>query len=693
MLGHYVDDSALFLHTSTSKPLAECRAFVISNLKKGGQFEFKDPQLDYLDREINGDRVRKTTTLHRYIQSSLKAEEIIAPTFTTYLNAKVDKSILAIYVENNLAVRGKAKKAQFSAKAAGNDELATLKKIEQTGRKLANNAISGAHVSASTPLYNKTAHSTLTSTCRATAGYGNANNEKFLSGNRHYYNHHIVLNNIVSVISSTNYEKLNAVISKYALHIPTVDEVMACVTYSSSMYWWDRPCLAKVRNLVEKLNPAQRAAFVYKGDAHHLLKHNSDMMRVLLTRLSDRVTGVHPEPLVALNSAPESYINLAHQICSDITRGIGKDYTRIKNPEDLSTLALTVDNIAHCVVDYADLIECLWMPETLPASVGYFPESIRRTAVTSDTDSTIFTVQDWVIWYSGKPSFDARSRGVYCAVVFLASMSITHILAVMSANLGIEEKYINTIAMKSEFTFDVFCATSVGKHYFAAISCQEGNVGKELEYEIKGVQLKSANAPRAVIAAANEMMKKIIHDTMETGTIVLTDYLKTVADMERSIEASIRAGETTYLRSGSIKDIASYAGEPTESPYQNHFFWEEVWADKYGHIPEPPYATRKIPVSTDTPSKLKAWIGTIKDPELKKRLITYLARTGKPTIGTFNIPAEILTTRGIPEEILEIFDFEKLQLDICRIFYLILETIGYFAVGDKTKKLVSRNGF
>lgn len=48
--------------------------------------------------------------------------------------------------------------------------LSLDKKLDQENRKRSNNAVSGALLSASTPLYNKSGHPALTSTCRITSG-------------------------------------------------------------------------------------------------------------------------------------------------------------------------------------------------------------------------------------------------------------------------------------------------------------------------------------------------------------------------------------------------------------------------------------------------------------------------------------------------------------------------------------------
>lgn len=695
---YYVQDAVKYLTTMTGAPEEEAREFVKAQLRPGGKFPFKTPAVEFLERQDNGDREQKRDTLYNFINKSLKEEEIIAPTFTTYVNPNKQKSLLSEYIEDNIAKRGKAKKEMFVAEGAGDMVLMAVKEVEQKGKKLANNAISGGHVSPSTPLYNKTAHSTLTSTCRTTSAYGNANNEKFLSGNRHYHHYQVVINNIVAIINNYDRALVQSVVERYNLHLPTAEEAALCVAYSARLYWWDKKQMELVMALLEKLTPLDRAAFVYSGDMYHLRKHNHDFVFAFLTRLSNKVVGQHPDYMAVINKAPELYVNLAHQICRDEMKGFAKKYREMNESEDgrrrLHTLACTIENIADTIMEHHDLVRAFWMPEILPASVAYFPESIRRVALTSDTDSTIFTVQDWMIWYNdGVFEFNDRTHAVYVSVVTLASATITHVLAKMSANLGIIKEHQSKIKMKSEYTFDVFIPTQLGKHYFACISCQEGNVYKDLKWEIKGAQLRSANAPRHIIETATKMMQEIIQSVLNNKQLSLQYYLTWVADIERSIEASLKAGKMEFLRSGSIKDSGSYAGEPSESPYQHHFFWNEVFGPKYGTMGDPPYETFKISTITDKPSKMKEWLEKMQDKELKERLQAYLTKYGKTGMGTFHFPKEILYAKGIPQEVIDVIDVENVQADICRIFYIVIETLGYYAMGDKMKRLLSKSGY
>lgn len=383
-------------------------------------------------------------------------------------------------------------------------------------------------------------------------------------------------------------------------------------------------------------------------------------------------------------------MNLAHQLCIEETKGIGKNYDEFRKPEDMHTLALTAEHIADTITRYGDLIDTLWVTWNLPASMAHFPDSIRRSALTSDTDSTIFTVQDWVHWSTGSyTNFEAEGMAVAATMIFLASSTITHILAIMSANFGIEEKRLHQIAMKNEFKFDVFVPTQLGKHYFANISCQEGNVFEEHETEIKGVGLKSSNAPREVVLAAEKMMESIMGDVMKHGKITLGSYLKLTADLERKIIESVRKGETTFLRMGSIKDAATYTDAQEDSPFRHHLFWNEVFGPKYMMMPEPPYQTLKVSVNLDTATSCKMWIAGIQDRELAQRLIDWMARTGRSTLSTFNIPVTALEAYGMPEELMKIIDLKKIVTDIMKMFYVVLECLGVYTMERRVQRLVS----
>lgn len=685
---HYIDDSAQFLHKMRGIPLDQAVEFVKKTIGKNGAKPFKDPVVNYLQRNEWGDREEKQGTMSEFLKDSIEKQEIITAPFTTYCNPNFKKSILAEYIDKNVALRGKAKKAKFAAEMSGDVLLAAIQDSEQSNKKTFNNSISGGHVSPTQPLYNRTAHASLTSNCRITSGNGNANNEKFLCGNRHYWKPEIALNNIVSITNHSDYVKIAKIVDKYNLHIPTVDDVMDCITYSSNLYWRNIEAISLIKEYVSKLNDLERVAFVYTSDLYHLAKHNPDLVKTFLNKLAKPVYDPCENPKDVLKQNREEYTILASQFFPDEMRGF-----KIKDVEDKpihEAIASTVLNIHHTLLEYGDLIDGLWVTENMPVSLAALPDSVRRAALASDTDSTIFTVQDWVFWmYGHDVGFNQNTFALSATMIFLAAETITHILAKMSANFGIGPERIFQIAMKNEYKFDVFIPTNVGKHYFAYIGCQEGNLYAKFKPEIKGVHLISSNVASSVMADAKKMMIDIMETVLAGKKIDLKEMLVKVANIEREINRSIVAGEPTYLRRGSVKEISAYSKSAEESPYQHYTFWQEVMAKKYGDSPPPPYSCYKINVSTSSPTKIKKWIENIKDRELAARLEKWINLNGKSSVKQFLLPQVLVASIGIPEELAMVMDNRKAIYDIVHVFYIILETVGFYCSNDKNTYLVS----
>lgn len=711
VLQHYVQDVSKFLSVMTGDPVEKCMAFVKDNLKPGGAFEFKDPNITYLERVNYEDRVEKQGTLLSYLTESMRNNELIAPTLTTYTNPAEKQSLLVEFVDENVAIRSRAKKAMFTAKMEGNKELELFKNSEQSNAKIANNSISGGHVSTSTPLYNRTSHSTLTSNCRSTSGYGNANNEKMLSGNRHYHHPSIVINNIISIANRTDLDKLARVMQEYNMHYPTPEEAMACVTFSTRLYWRSNRQDAIIRELLEKLRPIERAAFVYVGDLYHIAKYNDKVVRDFISRLATPVYGDFEEPSKIIKSLREEYVPLAVQLLPEVFKGV--DWKKLSEKPDnkliesgeidleldnirresdrvkLSHLAATCQSINSVVLDYRSFIECFFVTQNVPASLAFFPTSIRRAALTSDTDSTIFTVQDWVKWKTGKMLVDDETNAVAATMIWLAAEAITHILARMSANFGIETERIHQVAMKNEYKFDVFVPTQVGKHYYAYIGCQEGNLFLKYDMEIKGVHLKSSNVPATVMKRAEQMMRDIMDAAAAGKSISIAEKLQEVADIEREIVRTACAGDPAYFRSLQVRSKDSYTKDPEESPYAHHLLWERVFAPKYGSVDEPPYAVFKVPVYLPNPKAIQTWLEQIQDSHIRSAMEKYFKETGKKSLKTFLLPQQRLTTQGVPDEIVLAMDLRRAVLDCTAVFYIVLETLGYYCLDDKISEIAS----
>ena len=559
----------------------------------------------------------------------------------------------------------------------------------QNSLKIKNNSLSGAHVSQGTILYNKSSHSTLTSTCRAAASYGNANNEKFLMGNRHYWCPDAVIANIVSVINHANLKQLEAVMQRYNLHYPSTDEAMKVIQYSTELYWRSDSSLLSIRQLVHGLSSLERAAFIYVGDFYHLAKFNPDFVRGFLKELSSKATvpAENPDPIVAsMDGDLRAFVSMlcAHELQGQTI----EDASEREDKTAYGIIAATIKNIEDTVTRYRDMIQVLWVSDTMPSDVALIPTIIRRSAITSDTDSTIFSVQFWTNWYVGKIDFSEESKAIMATMIYLASETIRHILAQLSANMGVARQHLSELQMKNEFAFPVFVPTSRAKHYFAYVSAQEGNVFKKMDVEIKGVALRSSAVPNIIMKKAKDLMLGIMDDVMAGKKISYREKLEYVASVERDIIRSIENRQFNYFSTSSIKTQDSYK-TPYSSNFLHYEMWEEVFANKYGHTEPPPYVVVKVPLDAGSPAKLKKWLKDMKDPAIADAMRAWLEKRQRKDVTMLLLPLTVLTVSGIPEEIVKGIDTRGLVSGLCESFYLILESLGLYYKNKQLTRLAS----
>lgn len=697
LLPTYVRDSAKYLQLMTGRSLDECVAFVQQAVAPGGPLQLSVPNALVLMKDQNGDRQKVVLPFTEYLDGVREKRQILSPTLAAYTHPDDNESLLAKYISGNLAARKKAKKEMFVAEMRGDKTMQAIKEAEQTTLKIKNNSLSGAHSSPFTILWNKSSHSTLTSTCRTATSYGNANNEKFLYGNRHYWAPEIAKANIISIINQSNYELIDRVVNAFQLNHPTVEQVMGCVLRGTRPYWRDEAQEKSIFQLVSSLSPIERSAFMFTGDFYHLAICNPKFVRDLLTTLSTKAS----QPLMGeeaekwVGKMDDNLLAFVSLLCAkELAGGTMGDAdgkgTPLKTvrPADYGVIAATAKNIIDSLDHYRDFIQAFWVTDNLPSSVYSLPNIVRRGAITSDTDSTIFTVKHWTEWYVGKLDFSEKSLAVAATMVYLASQLIRHILATVSGNIGAARKDITRLSMKNEYYFPVFTLTSRAKHYFAYISAREGNVYKKLETEIKGVALRNSNVPPFITKKAHDLIRALMDAVMRERKISLTAVLRYVAEIEEGIRKEVESGGYKLLPKTQIKDAASYK-DPAVSNHIHYGMWEKVFAPKYGNAPEPPYVAIKVSLTTNNPSKLKEWVASIEERPLADRLTEWLSENSRKELTTLLLPEPILVMSGIPKELIPAINIRNLIFQTMEGFYLILEAIGYFRRNDGITRLVS----
>jgi len=654
----------------------------LNTLKK--ENKIINPRVVFRERSMNGEiEERKVTTLAGYIDYVKKNDEIIAPSFTVYFNKKKKPSLHAEFIDINVAERSKHKKLAFKYKMEGDLSKFSFHNTIQKTRKVKNNGLSGGYASASTVLYNPTAHYTLTSITRCVSGIGNAVSESFIAGNRHYRNPEVTLNHLVAIIDQVDLNKIEEVIKEYNLHLPTPEEVMEHVIIKNiKPYWRNKKKEEEIFRFLKIISPVKRAAITYVNSLYHIRLFNPDLIRDFISGIINDEFIEIDNPLEYIKDMTDWEFNLLMHAESDIMRG--KKF--VLDPEDkdyigddiVKQLASRLYKIRRSFSDYFKLLKTLLITNVFPISIAYIKDMLREVIVLSDTDSTCATYQSWVEWYFGEYKFNKEAVAITAIVMTLVTQAIDHYIKLLGANMNIGWEGAKHLQMKNEFFWDVFVNTDVSKHYFANVRIQEGNVFAEPDLEKKGVHLIASFAYGPVRKLADELMRDILTKSGRGEKLSLEYYLKRVAEAEKMIIESIKEGKTDVLKLEKIKEKDAYKADLEQSPYLQYLLWQEVFADKYGSAPDPTYIAVKIPTIIKNKTDWNNWLNSLKDKEFKTKLENFMKKYGKTEIKTFKFPLVNLHNNGFPEEIKDIIDVDKVVKDNCNMLYMILNSLGYY---------------
>lgn len=681
---HYVEIKSKSLSQYFKRPIEETREYVKRVTGEGGKFAITDPRVRVIVRDKNGDRQVRFTTFNTFLKAVDQRKAILSPSMTAYLQPSEKVSQYALSTDKNIKARKVIKKEMFAAEQRGDNEVKEIKNIMQTGRKLTNNGMSGGFSVASTPLYCRSAHSSLTSCCRSATSTTNAFNEKFAAGNRHYYSPEIVLENISTICLNTDLVAIQKAVDEYSLTIPTVDHVMACIYRSSRRYWTKRSMMAVIRTVVEGMTDMERTAFLFVSDLYHLRMVNPEFVRNMIVE-----TGAYTSTGYSgdVNMSDGDARVLATMKCAgDIIKIGSKAAGESQEIKDLikANYLLSVESLEK----YRTYIRAFLVTKNTPANIAMIPSHVREVVLASDTDSSIFTVQEYVDWL--QPDYEKRVERIRinATVTFFISQQVVHLLATVSGNIGVAHEHLFRLAMKNEYYFETFVLTNMGKHYFATQTAREGNFFDKPKLEQKGVHLRNSNVPKEVRDRGDKIILDILDKSNKNEQFSVMDLLQQVGDIERFIVNSIKNGETIFLTKATVKPKDAYK-KPFSSNYIYHLMWEEVFAPKYGAAPPLQYIGLKANLGMKSKTAINEWLESLPDQDFAKRMRNFMEKYGKTSLNLMVLPADIIMNSGLPEEVIMGIDIRTLIVENLSMVYSCLESLGLYFVNEYATRLVS----
>jgi hypothetical protein len=500
-----------------------------------------------------------------------------------------------------------------------------------------------------------------------------------------------ILNNLVSISQITDMEKVEFAMRAYQLAYPSTDDVLECIERSRQLYFTSNKEMEPIYEFVSKMSPLERAAFVYVGDLYHLHKHNKQFVVGVLNELIiiPTVPLSVDESDFVLKVVSEDTVNLARQLCREFSKGKKPKEIKKENEHNYGILAATAKNINDTLVNVQPLIDAFWLSDNMPASTGNFPTSIRRSVLGGDTDSTLFTVQEWVQRVYGWIGFSDEMNSTSDVVVYLAAQTSSHLHAKMSANYGVHKDRIFDVQMKNEYKFDIFVPTLMAKHYWAMKSAQEGNVFKDPELELKGANMISSATPGDIVKNVKKFLLDQMKDIVAGKDIYLDDLLDDISQKENEIFADVKSGKTEYFKTAHLKSVKAYKlADPDRTPYWNHLFWNRTFGKIYGMVDEPPYTSMKVSLEINNVTEFATWIESIKNKQLAEDIKAEIGRIGRKFITTIYVPVSIVQLSGIPDEILMGSNARKIVRECTSAYYHILEALGVAMSNNKNTRMI-----
>lgn len=630
---------------------------------------FKEAKFKVFKKDKHGDRQAVLLNARDFFKEVEQKNYHLSPSLVAYKNANEEESVNAFGTSQFINKR-REYVGYRQAAVRGTPEHKAFNEIQNV-LKIFNNAQSGGFSSSGTPLNNKSAHTSLTSLCRSLTSTANILNERLITGNRLLLTYNKTMELFVSTLTFSRKEDIKAVIEKYEMDYATNEQVMDMVKRCSNYYHRDTVGVRTVEQFVKSISPLDRTILLCTLDLRGLYTTNPKLMTKFIGEWS---------------KIPKFPDNLKEEDGLVPDNGDRKILCVTKLGKDGTQAQINYLNKYHVWVEnkWSDFISAFLKAEIPPSSVFSIKEMVRESVLTSDTDSSIYSVdliaKDFVT--------DEISGITFNGVVtyFIRCVAVDQHKR-LSKNINVSSKYLGRNNMKNEYLFGSYVTTDMSKHYYALQLMVEGVLNKEMELECKGVHLRGIKIALKVRELSNKLMVDVLNTIYKRETLDAPTLLKEIGDVERALISDLKEGGWSWLGKATIKDGEVYTN-PESSVFFYHELWQKAFAPKYGDAPELPYRAFKVRLDTTTKGKLKTFIEGLEDEEFKKSFEG--ATSTRDGLSMMYIPEDMIESMGgVPKEVLSVVDVREILAENLASVYTILKSLGLFITNKKITRIVS----
>lgn len=668
-----------------------------------------------------------------------QADNIITPSGSVYCqHTKKTGTIIDMLLEF-LARRKREKKLMLKCKAAGDTTGQLIHYYAQTLTKIFINALPGNFGSPYSIFYDKCNYNAITSCGRSLIAYAYTEIEAVLGGNFMWLTIDDLRMHIISQLhAGIDEDKVKSVMTHHGLAWKTKEDLMEFYTkelkiynvYTDYMHKYDDSVrhsrmksnleynhldrtaksvdivsyaknnkheagdLAKIMELVWKLNDVQVQYFYYFENFRHIVMDNTDIFKKRFKDMFDydliqQDDNVDPEELFNIDGALVIMCNVAFNKYVDPGDSEIQVYDLPKKRPDLAKRFVCIaKHVASKLEELNDILEVFVYTKLCRQNIENQQLLYRQSSVVSDTDSVIFTVKDWVEWYTGSIySIDEDAYNVAMLMVYWITKAVAHAMYKFSEAHGARGKYRHTIAMKNEFLYPVMIQADVKKHYAGVITVQEGVILPKPDIDIKGGQFRGSKVPKIALKFAEEFSGDLAMDIYRKGQVDPHEVVDRIRQFEKRIYDDLQNGLTDWYTALSVKTKDKYAN-PMGSAWYYYYVWQKVFAPKYGDI-VPPLKTPGVPLEKPTESYW-SWLRE-QDMDIYKRWTHLLSINDEN--GTLHKWPSYMAINPIggkvPPELIPLISVKKIIKDAVMPCHLLLRQIPINCGFDEDENLFS----
>lgn len=689
---HYLGNMEVFLkakypHVSDD----EITTFV----KKTVMERFISPTVEAVVHKREGYSDHVSLPLHVYIKDVIKQNNL-SPSGSCYKPISEMESFLRQSIEGKVKERNAFKKLYLGYEAQGKKRESQYYNQNQANAKIFNNAIAGGMRIKQFILGSLAGFNAITSTGRMSVKQGYSFIERAVNGNIYLPSTRDAISYAINHVRHIPKDFLEIILGNY-LYIPTVQEVTTYLINSVKNYV-SHPREEELYKIIDSFTSVERSYIFYAGSICNLCRFNEEMMREWIDScfLPDEI-----DPVVYQDISIDDIKQYADDVIACV---LSTNYKRLgENPEKPGKFNSIKDAIKfnqeglkafiyacrHFVENFEKLVHILrplMRVETTLSRLMSQDRMARYTVPLSDTDSNIFSTQELIRWKRNRIDFSQESYNMNAIVTFILSQSLEHVFARLSAGFGAEGKDVFRISMKNEFLYPIMMITSLGKHYLAIATMQEGSLLPNPRKDIKGVGFRSSAYPKDIRDGFEKFVVELFREIEKGEPMRAGRILGHIAAIEYDINTSILNRDSTYLQTSSIKRKEDYT-DPDTSVYFYYEFWQDVFAPTFGEMIIPNKCF-KIPLKGKKLFRDPEFLEKISKthPDIHKRLVVFLEKYPKKDINAVLVPP----FKGKADSFfVDIMDIRSHISQVMSGYYLILDSLGIGTVDKRANTLVS----